>query len=331
MDRNWLPARLHTEQGQYRRVGVELEFAGVDADGLCSAITSLYGGNVEAKTPLEYRIKDTRFGDFVVELDASSLKQLAEKHQGLADEPWLGAAADWAKKAAEQLVPWEIVSPPIPMTELKDLQPLVTKCRQQGAKGTRHALHYAFGVHLNPELPDFKNATIVNYLRAFFCLYDWIASREKIDTTRRITTYISHFGRDYQQLVLEPSYKPTQAQLIDDYLRYNPTRNRSLDMLPLFAFLDEKRVLAKIDDQRVQKRPTFHYRLPNCDIDNPRWNLSLPWGLWLMVEALASDTERLVEVCAGLQKELQRVTFPLEQRWLMELKPLVQRLGYAEP
>jgi hypothetical protein len=33
--------------------------------------------------------------------------------------------------------------------------------------------------------------------------------------------------------------RPDLDTLIDDYLEYNPTRNRALDFLPLFLHLDE--------------------------------------------------------------------------------------------
>ncbi|OBX33760.1 putative amidoligase enzyme [Halomonas elongata] len=38
--------------------------------------------------------------------------------------------------------------------------------------------------------------------------------------------------------MLDPDYQPDLRTLIDDYLEYNPTRNRELDLLPLFAYLD---------------------------------------------------------------------------------------------
>ena len=88
---------------------------------------------------------------------------------------------------------------------------------------------------------------------------------------------------------------PSLEELIDDYLEFNPTRNRSLDMLPLFQYLDKERIDAVIDDERVKPRPTFHYRLPNCDIDDPGWNLDNSLDTWLQVEQLAFD-KKLSEI-----------------------------------
>ncbi|NNL10504.1 MAG: amidoligase family protein, partial [Pseudomonadales bacterium] len=185
------------------------------------------------------------------------------------------------------------------------------------------ALRYAFGVHLNPELPALDAGTIVNYLRAYFVLYDWIAGQERVDTARKITPYIDHFEKSYIKLVIDPGYAPSVEALIDDYIEHNPTRNRSLDMLPLFAHLDEPRVRAAIDDDRIKARPTFHYRLPNCDIDSPDWNIDLPWSLWLEVEKLACDKARLGEYCQLFAQALERLTHNLDGQWPAKVGKLI--------
>jgi hypothetical protein len=93
--------------------------------------------------------------------------------------------------------------------------------------------------------------------------------------------------------VLAPGYAPDQAGLIDNYLHANPTRNRELDMLPLFAWIDEDRVRSCVPDARIKARPTFHYRLPDARIGDPGWSLALEWNRWCVVERLAADAERL--------------------------------------
>jgi hypothetical protein len=83
------------------------------------------------------------------------------------------------------------------------------------------------------------------------------------------------------------------STLIDDYLSFNATRNRALDMLPLFSMVDEDRVMNAVNDGKIKARPTFHYRLPNCQIEHPGWQLSEEWNLWWVIEALASDQDAL--------------------------------------
>ncbi len=274
----------------------------------------------------DFDVVDTRFGDFKLELDSSYLKQLAAQEAASQQPPGtLGSiTTDLLARASELLVPWEIVSPPIALADAEDLCELVSQLRKQGALGTRHALQFAFGVHLNPELPDLETHTIVNYLRAYFCLYEFIAAREKIDLTRKLTPYIDHFGKAYVRKLVDWNYQPSQQQMIDDYLEFNPTRNRSLDMLPLFAHLDETRVRNVVDDARINARPTFHYRLPNCDIDNPDWNLDHSWELWLEVETLSRDEAGLQRFCEAYCEALDSLIPPLgENSWLKQSEALV--------
>ena len=112
---------------------------------------------------------------------------------------------------AGALVPWEIVAAPIPFKDLPRLYPLIEDLRDSGAAGTRLAPHYAFGVHLNPELPALDANTILRYLQAYCCFYDWIKETEKTDFSRRITPYIDHFSKAYVTKILAPNYAPTVA------------------------------------------------------------------------------------------------------------------------
>lgn len=323
--KNGLPQRTTTADGAERRIGIEIELAGLTPDIMSSVIRELYKGKVEENTRFEYRITDTTLGDFILELDSAYLKSLAKEEaikQGKVSQLET-ITANLLTKASELLVPWEIVTSPILLKDLPELFSLIERLRAKGALGTRHALHYAFGVHLNPELPDLESATILNYLRAYFCLYDWIVAQERIDLARKLTPYITHFSKDYVQKIVDWNYQPNQTQLIDDYLRHNPTRNRSMDMLPLFAYLDEERVKTHIDDPRIKARPTFHYRLPNCDIDNPEWNLDHAWSPWLEIEKLSNDTHRLKRFCQLYTLELNRLTQAIDKRWLKRTQQLL--------
>lgn len=323
-----LPPKNLNLEGQARAIGIEIEFAGLSSQDTLDCFKQLWPVNIEELSQLEFLIDVVDLGQFKLELDSAYLKELASTYNEkyLADEGFFRPTMDALQKAAEQLVPWEVVSPPLQITQLDSIDKLIEALRQRGALGTRHALHHAFGLHLNPDLPSIETQDIVNYLRAYFCLYDWIVHEEQIDLTRRLTPYINHFERDYIKQLLDWNYCPTQAQLIDDYLLYNPTRNRSLDMLPLFAYIDEKRVRAQIDDPRIKARPTFHYRLPNCDIDNPLWSVSRVWNLWWVVESLANDKKQLRELCKDYQKEIDRLTHKLESRWLERLNERLPEL-----
>ena len=317
---HWLPLVPQTVNGAERRVGVELEFAGLEPARIIQCVRDQFGGRLERHNSFEFSIHDTGLGKFGIELDATYIKSLGalmEESRDLDDEFSIEAVAtELLTKAAEQFVPWELVTPPVPCSRLGEVNQLFARLRDAGALGTRNSIRYAFGLHLNPELPATDVETILAYMRAYLCLYDWIADQDQIDLTRKLTNYIKHFGKDYIQLVVDQRYHPSLSQLISDYIDYNPTRNRSMDMLPLFAFLDEPRVRNRIDDPRIKSRPTLHYRLPNCDIDNASWNLDRPWKNWLEVERLANSPIRLQHFCDRYTRYLDSFTTPFDTEWL---------------
>lgn len=322
----WLPPRVNGENGRPRRVGIELELAGLEPAQLTTAITSLFGGKAGEISPFQWQVDETRLGKFGVELDWQDLKNLGEKHLGgtsTDDQSVTATLVKLLSMAVEQLIPWEIVAPPVTIEQLPELCQLVSALRHSGAQGTRASPQYAFGLHLNPELPDLQADTITAYLKAFLCLYDWIDREERTDLLRKATYYINHFDQDYIRQVIQPDYWPPLNRLIGDYLVANPTRNRSLDLLPLFAHIDAARVKRAVDDPRVKGRPTFHYRLPNCDIDNPNWNLNLSWGCWLEVEKLAGERERIDQFCREYLPAMDRLAHRFDSQWAQRTEQLL--------
>jgi hypothetical protein len=311
-----MPPRIETQAGEPRRVGVELEFSGIPLDHVVDLVQQHLGGDIETVSPYELFLRGSRLGDFAVELDSAWLKRRGrERARGDTPDELQQLGESVLKMAAEQVVPFEIVSPPIHMAELWRLGDLFQVLRQAGAQGTGVAPHYAYGLHLNPEMPDLDAATVLAYLQAFVCLFDWLRERSKVDISRRITPYIDPFEKSYVKLLLQEEYAPEQSQLIEDYLLHNPTRNRALDMLPLFAHLDEKQVRNQVVDDRIKSRPALHYRLPNCEIDDPNWALVQPWRDWLQVEALACDPPRLQAMTEQYRERLSGLAGGLFSDW----------------
>jgi hypothetical protein len=320
------PSWLKNAEGQTRRVGVELEISGLELDALAGCVAEFLGLKVETAGRYERLLKGDAAGDWTVELDFDLLKKLGREPR-LADIPVVDlsrTAEELLAWAAELLVPLEIISPPLPLTRLNEVEALIERLRDAGAKGTSDSVINAFGMQFNPELPSYEPKLITAALKAFLCLYDWLFERADIDLSRRVTSYVNPFPAGYVEKVIAADYRPDLAVLIDDYLAYNPTRNRALDMLPLFMFLDEKRVRAKADDVLIKARPTFHYRLPDCDIHKPEWGLYVAWNDWVEVERLAADDQRLEACCAAyleyLDDPLQRLfgdwAATVEREWL---------------
>ncbi|UHD16571.1 amidoligase family protein [Thiocapsa bogorovii] len=311
------PPWLETAEGKMRRVGVELEMSGLELDALAECVAGFFDLEIKSHGRYERVLEGDPAGDWIVELDYDLLKRLGrETHADDTLEGDLGRAAEGALAwAAEAIVPVEVVGPPLPLARLGEVEGLIAHLREAGAKGTSDSLVNAFGMQFNPEVPATDSDTIAAYLKAFLCLSDWLVERADINFARRVTSYVDPFPSDYIRKVIASDYRPDLSVLIDDYLAENPTRNRMLDMLPLFLHLDEERVRKVTQDPLVKARPTFHYRLPDCEIHKPDWGLYLAWNDWVEVERLAADTARLNGCCAAYRNFLDRPIERLLDAW----------------
>jgi hypothetical protein len=317
-----LPKVRVTDSGAERRVGVEIELSGLELKTITHAIMGKLGGHIEQTSAYELKVVDTSLGTFKVEIDSQMIKRIGREMTKL-DHPlfeWKQWATDTVALLAMNLVPGELVAPPIPLSRLGELDQVVRVLRKAGAKGTHQSPWYAFGVHYNVELPRMDAPTIAAYMKAFALLYDWLIFHEEVDITRRIPPYIKPFPAGYVQKLVNPEYWPELPTLIDDFLEDNPTRNRALDMLPLFQLLDAERVNAVVDDPLVTARPALHYRLPNSEIDDPAWGLSMAWNDWAQVEALANDPGRLDRWCYRYWLYLQQpLKWPFIEPWQQQV------------
>ncbi|MCB9914862.1 MAG: amidoligase family protein [Planctomycetes bacterium] len=322
-----LPPFTTTASGAPRRVGVEIELSGPDVAEAARSVAAVVGGEVRTISPYEAEVRGGDAGTWRVELDYVVLKRLGREHAEAAEEP--GPLAELAeavlRAGSEALVPVEVISPPLPLPELGRAEDVLRALRREGALGTRAELAYAFGLQLNPEMPALDAPTVLAYLQAFLCLQEWLVRASCIDWTRRLTGYSAAFPKDYVRRVVDPAYRPDLATLIDDYLAANPTRNRALDLLPLFTELDEPRVRAVVSDERVTSRPALHYRLPNCEIDDPTWGLHVPWGHWMEVERLAADDARRAELGAAYGDVLAQPFEALLGSWADEVERRLAR------
>lgn len=313
----FFPAVRNTASGEPRRVGVEIEFAGLDAGKAAALLAGLWGGELNLKNEYEVDVNGSKLGDFQVEIDSSFLKRLAQARAAGDDNLRLtDQVVEIAAELNDDLIPCEIISPPLKLEQIPEMDGLVEKLREVGARGTDSTLVSAYGVHFNPQAPNLEADSILAHLQAFLVLYEWFVKTMQVDMTRRITPFIDPFPKDYLRHVLPSAYKPTRSELIDDYLNYNPTRNRALDMLPLFAHLDEQRVKAAVPDPNIKARPTFHYRLANSKVADHHWSITHEWRYWLMVEALAHQPDTLKAICEAYLGHLNRPLGGLFSDWV---------------
>lgn len=304
-------------QGDTRRVGVEIEMSGIGLHRLAEVSAGVLGLRCDQSSRYQYHLKGDPAGDWVAEVDFRILKEMGEQsyREGDWEDDVRHGLETMLQRVSEPFVPLELVGPPIPLHRLPVFDGLTDALRQAGATGSSANLWNAFGLQFNPEVPSEDAGVIVRYLKAFFCLFDWLIERANVDLVRRLSPFTDPFPAKYVRKVLAADYAPSQAQLIDDYLLDNPTRNRALDMLPLFTHLDEARVRAVIDDPLVKPRPTFHYRLPNSEIHEPGWGIGSAWDDWCQVERLACAPERLAACCKAYSHLLERPWEKWTQDW----------------
>jgi hypothetical protein len=312
------PPKRETVSGSLRRVGVEIEFAAILPRDGARLVQARFGGEIEELNPHRFQVSGASGGTFMVELDARQAHPNEDLNlepiQRLGREwPWLSGLADriieWDAEAGRligeagaNLIPSEIVCPPLPWTDLDDVEALYRDLEAAGASGTDDGALYAFGLHMNVETPDDTAATLLPLLQAYLLLSPWLREDIKVDPTRRIFPYIDTFPAGYLAKVCHPDYAPSLDEMIDDYLDHNATRNRELDMLPIFANLRPARVHGIVDDPRVKPRPAFHWRLPNARFGGPEAGPLAEWRRWLTVERLASDSTALAGANARYQR-----------------------------
>jgi hypothetical protein len=323
---------LRNRDGQVRKAGFELEYAGLSIEPSARLVQEVFGGEIEPLSTFVHRVH-TPVGTFSVEIDATVLKDKAYEKPLRAigidpeqrDMQWLESKL---LDAAALLVPIEIAAPPIAIDQLDPLDELRARLREAGAQGTRRSVLYAFGMHINPEVPEPCDAAALrDTLRAFLLLYPWLKEQVSVNISRRIAPYINPFSNEYAALILGHDYPADSDLLIDDYLKHNGTRNRPLDMLPALACLDEDRVIRDVEDPHLVKpRPAFHYRLPNCLIDEPDWTLAGEWNTWVTVERLANDKAKLARMSHEFLRAEQNALRPIIDQWPNAVQKYVKEL-----
>ena len=311
------PPQPLTVDGRPRRVGVEIEFAEVEVARAADLIAGLFGGRPERRDDYRFEVVGTRFGNFTVELDSlyahpdvAGKSKIPPEIKGKLASAVGGVVGLW--------LPNEIVAPPVGIDDLPELDRLIEVLRAHRAAGTRASILYGFGLQLNPEVAERSCPYVLRHFQAYLILSPWLREEIRVDTTRRLLPFADPFPQAYVRKVLAPDYAPGLETLIADYIEANPTRNRELDLMPLFADLAPDAVAGRVHDAHIKARPTFHYRLPNARIDEPDWGGVVgEWNRWVEVERLAADPARLEEARAQAHARLAR---PTQEGWLEWLK-----------
>lgn len=280
-----IPPRPLNSDGSPRRVGVEIEFSGISGLDAAVAVQRAVGGKPREVSPHRTRIEGTTIGDVTIELDAKFVHPNAQDNE----DGLLSKAKELVGTVVQAVVPHELITEPLKVEQLSEVDHIIRSLRIEGAKGTEASPVYAFGLHLNPQVASYEPVYLVAVMRAFGLMNRKLRDAVQPDGLRKVLGWAEPHPPEYITLLERSDYNPNQEELITDYIQANPGRNYDLDMLPLFTFLNEELVTHHLSEQSSTPRPTFHYRLPNSLIDQAGWSLADDWNRWVEVENLAEE------------------------------------------
>ena len=291
------------------------EFIGPTAESIAGCLSDTLGGSVVQEDPHAFRLEGSSLGAIrgVGQPDGSCGTEAGQPpRRRIAEDRRM------VRIGGKLFIPCELVTAPIPMDRLHEVDALLRILREAGARGTQDAAVYAAGLHFNPEIarPDAPSAVAI--LKAFRSSQRVASPGGGARFDARPAGFADPFPIEYARLLAAPDYWPDIPSLIDDYLAFNPTRNRDLDMLPLLLHFDET-VRATLPSEKINGRPAFHYRLPDARVSDPGWSVAPDWNRWVAVERLAGDRERLDGV--GL-------AFPGLRRRGEERADVVERIAF---
>ncbi len=295
--------------GASRRVGVEVEFAGLTVAQTAALLAERWGGAATQTETHCVTLEGGALGKLRVELDIS----LQEK--------WL---EDLAAASLGDLVPVEIVTAPLRLAALGTLSDGLDALVAEGALGTQEKLAFGFGVHFNPELPE-DPAAILAIARAFALLEDWLRHSAPLDAARRVLPFVNPWPVALVDLLAEGAAMDL-AQFARAYARLAPARGFGLDLLPALEHLHPEALEGVPEGQLKGGRPTFHYRLPEARLGDRDWSLAYEWNRWVIIEHVAADAALLARLTEGWQAHRARLV-PLKRDWAGQVEAMLDDAG----
>lgn len=300
------PPRQATDAGAMRRVGVEVKFAGLTPEAAAANIAASTSGACERLGEDDFRVAGGLLAPVRVRFEP--------RGDNLREGERPGVLASLGQAVAKAVAPVvELVTDPVPYRQLQQFNLAIDALRRAGARDTAAFGLASFGTHLNVEIATADIDWLTRMIKAYALSEMWLRQRLLPDLSRRAAPFIVPWPPEYADLVLADGYWPPLTRLIDDYLAYNPTSHRDLDLLPLFQYLDRDRVRAAQADAGVLAREAFHFRLPSTRIAEDGWSPVLAWNMWVRVEELAED-EGKIRRMAALWREHRSHWF-VEKDW----------------
>ncbi|HSG57854.1 MAG TPA: amidoligase family protein [Paracoccaceae bacterium] len=285
LEKPWPLPLPNGPQGKPRRVGVEIELAGLTEAQAAGLVQAAWGGEVRAQTDHDLTVTGGAHGDVGIELDIV----LRDRAGNVIADKLL----DWSRA----VVPVEIVTAPLLPADLARVDRLIGDLVAAGAEGSQDGLFYGFGMHLNPEVAGTDATGILPVVRAYGLMEDWLRAIDPIDPSRRLLPFVDPWPHGLVDLLATEGDAWDIDDLLRAYARLTPTRNRGLDLLPLLEHLRPAALSALMDPDMLKGgRPTYHYRLPEARLGAPGWSAVYEWNRWVLIERVAADPDLLAHL-----------------------------------
>ena len=305
-----------TAEGGPRLTGVEIELGGLDEARCADLCARHLGGVARQVDEAIWQVEGSRIGALKIYLDT------ALRH---ADKT---ALRDAALSLGREVIPVEIVTDPLDRDGLIALDDLREALRQAGALGSGGGLFFGFGVHLNVQVASDRAEAIVPPLLAYALIEDWLRTANPIDQMRRVLPFAAPYPRRLVRRLIALGRGARLGHVMDAYVQEAPSRNFGLDMLPVFAWIDAARIESVLTSA-TSARPTFHFRLPDCRIDEPGWSLDREWRRWRTVERVAANADALAELSQGWDAAHAGVPLP-RAFWAERCGAVLTQRGLAD-
>ncbi|MBJ3761622.1 amidoligase family protein [Maribius pontilimi] len=309
-----LPRQTLTDGGT-RRVGIEVELGGLSEREVGERIARVLGGTLKQRDDYLWAVTKTRLGDFEILLD-TALRDRAKN-----------ALVQRGLDLGRAVIPVEYVTEPILPTQIQLIDTLNRALADAGARGTQDGIALGFGVHLNIATTGRQVADVLPTLQAFALVEDWLRARMDIDPSRRLLPFIDPYDAALMDRLAAPDADGWRMDdLMDAYLAHAASRNHALDLLPFLKDIDAARVVGAVPQMEDKgARPAYHYRLPDCRIDDADWSVAQEWSRWCGVERVAADKGLLSKLRAAWRDH--RDGHGLPGGWRDVSAPLIEGSG----
>ncbi|MEJ2500860.1 MAG: amidoligase family protein [Campylobacterales bacterium] len=281
------PPTVRCANGEMRRVGFELEYSGPRLDVCARIVADITGGSIEEVNPWYFTVGGTQWGDFSLTLDYQFLIRSGLK-EWLHDAGFDGAMEQDEIEALEYFIGSFSAS----LVPYELTTPPLPLDEMDLIETLKNALRDAGAL-----------GTAANPLYVFGFHINPEIPRTDVQT---VLAYLRAYLLLYDLLAEE--IRPVFTRRLSFYIDPFPS-----DYV--------RHVLHPAYREKINPRPTFHFRMPNSRVDEPAWHTSDPWNSWVLVERLANDAETLLSLSYERYRMMRSLFYRFKKKhWIKRIR-----------